>query len=62
MERTYSFDEVIAFAIIGLNDLINSANRDNITLEQFGRFFMEPLEKTYRNLDVIECANKLKNV
>lgn len=55
----YNFKEVKSFAIIGLHNLLNSANRDNINLKTF-EMFLEPLEKLHKKEDVVKYAEKLK--
>lgn len=62
MGKIYNYEQVKAFTLIGLDNFLHSANKDNIKLEDFFKLFIEPLEEIYKKKDVIECANKLKNV
>lgn len=61
MEKLYTFKEVVAFGLIGLNNLLHSANKEDINLKNF-EMFLEPLEKIYKKEDVVNYANYLKNV
>ena len=54
----YSYKQVEAFALIGLHNLLNSANKDNINLKTF-KMFLEPLEKLHSKEFVVKYANKL---
>lgn len=56
----YNFKEVKAFALIGLHNLLSSANRDNINLKTF-EMFLDPLEKVHKKEDVVKYAEKLKS-
>lgn len=59
MEKKYDYEEVKAFALIALSNLLHSANKNDISLKTF-ELFLDPLEKVYEKLDVIESANKLR--
>lgn len=59
MEEKYNFKQVIAYAVIGLEHYLNSGNKNNINIKDFCHLFMEPLEKVYKNEDVIKIANVL---
>ena len=54
----YNWKQVEAFALIGLHNLLNSANKDNINLKTF-KMFLEPLEKLHSKEFVVKYANKL---
>ena len=58
-EELYNYEQVIAYAVIGLNDMLNSANKDNMSLKEFATLFMEPLNKIHKKANVVEYANKL---
>ena len=58
MEEQYSFEHVIAYAVIGLFNLLNSANKDNIDLKTMV-MFVEPLKDVHKKEFVIDFANKL---
>lgn len=60
MEVLYNFKEVKSFALIGLHNLLSSANRDNINLKTFD-MFLDPLEKVHKKEEVVEYAEKLKS-
>ena len=55
----YSYKQVEAFALIGLHNLLNSANKDNINLKTF-KMFLEPLEKLHSKEFVVKYENILK--
>lgn len=60
MEELYNWKQVKAYAIIGLNNLLKSANKDNVNnLKQFD-MFLDALPKVYKKNDVIKYANFLK--
>lgn len=59
-EKLYNFKEVIAFSVIGLNNYLKSANKNNVNINDFARLFMEPLEKLYKKKNLIKNAEKLK--
>ena len=56
----YNYKEVKAFALIGLHNLLSSANRDNINLKTF-EMFLDPLEKVHKKEEVVKYAEKLKS-
>ena len=58
MEEQYSFEHVIAYAVIGLFNLLNSANKENIDLQTMV-MFVEPLKDVHKKEFVIDFANKL---
>ena len=58
MGSLYNYKQVEAFALIGLQNLLNSANKDNINLNTF-KMFLEPLEKLHSKEFAVNYANKL---
>lgn len=58
MGNLYNYKQVESFALIGLHNLLNSANKDNIDLNTF-KMFLDPLEKLHRKDYAVEYANKL---
>lgn len=58
MGNLYTYKQVEAFALIGLHNLLNSANKDNINLTTF-KMFLEPLEKLHSKEYAVEYANQL---
>lgn len=58
-EELYNFEQVIAYAVIGLNNLLKSANKDNINLKDFAELFMKPLNNVHKKENVVEHANRL---
>ena len=58
MEEQYSFEHVIAYAVIGLYNLLNSANKENIDLQTMV-MFVEPLKDVHKKEFVINFAKKL---
>ncbi len=60
MANLYNYEEVEAFALIGLNNLLNSANKDNINLNTF-KMFLNPLEKLHSKEFAVRYANNLLN-
>ena len=58
MEEIYRFEHVIAYSVIALSNMLNSANKENINLKTMV-MFIQPLEEIYRKEQVIEIANKL---
>lgn len=62
MEELYNWEQVKAYAKIGLYNLLHSANKSNIEdLEQL-EMFLDELPKVHKKENVVEYANKLKNV
>ena len=56
MEELYTWDHVVAYSIIALNNLLNSANDINLkNLEMV----IEPLQTIHTKNSVIVYANKL---
>ena len=60
MGDLYDFKEVKGFALIGLHNLLNSANRDDINLKTF-EMFLNPLEKIHKKEEIVKYAEKLKS-
>ncbi len=58
MGNLYTYKQVEAFALIGLHNLLNSANKDKINLNNF-KMFLEPLEKLHSKEFAINYANSL---
>ncbi len=58
MGSLYNYKQVEAFALIGLHNLLNSANKDNINLNTF-KMFLEPLEKLHSKEFAVNYANSL---
>ena len=58
MEELYNYEQVMSFALIGLHNLLNSANKDNVSLKNL-KIFLEPLPKVHNKNDIVEYANKL---
>lgn len=58
MGSLYNYKQVEAFALIGLHNLLNSANKDNINLNTF-KMFLEPLEKLHSKEFAVNYANRL---
>ena len=58
MGKLYDYKLVEAFALIGLHNLLNSANKDNINLKTF-KMFLDPLEKLHSKEFAINYANSL---
>lgn len=58
MKDLYNYKQVESFALIGLHNLLNSANKDNINLTSF-KMFLEPLERLYTKKLAEKYANKL---
>lgn len=58
MGNLYNFKQVESFALIGLHNLLNSANKDNINLKTF-KMFLKPLEKLHSKELVEKYANDL---
>lgn len=58
MGNLYNYEQVEAFALIGLHNLLNSANKDNINLNTF-KMFLEPLEKLHSKEFAVNYANSL---
>ena len=58
MGSLYNYKQVEAFALIGLQNLLNSANKDNINLHTF-KMFLEPLEKLHSKEFAVNYANTL---
>jgi len=54
----YNYEQVEAFALIGLHNLLNSANKDNINLNTF-KMFLKPLEKLHSKEFAVNYANTL---
>lgn len=57
-EDLYNYEQVMSFAVIGLNNLLNSANKDNIKLRSL-KMFMEPLPKVHKKDIIEEYADRL---
>ena len=57
-EQKYTFEEVVAYAVIGLFNLLNSANKENIDLRTI-KMFVEPLERLYEKENAVELSRKL---
>ena len=45
--------------MVAFRNYLTSANNGKTDAEQFGRLFIEPLEKIYKKEDVIKIANVL---
>ena len=58
MGNLYNSEQVEAFALIGLHNLLNSANKDNINLNTF-KMFLKPLEKLHSKEFAVNYANTL---
>lgn len=58
MGNLYNYEQVEAFALIGLHNLLNSANKDNINLNTF-KMFLKPLEKLHSKEFAVNYANTL---
>lgn len=58
MGSLYNYKQVEAFALIGLHNLLNSANKYNINLNTF-KMFLEPLEKLHSKEFAVNYANSL---
>lgn len=58
MGSLYNYKQVEAFALIGLHNLLNSANKDNINLNTF-KMFLKPLEKLHSKEFAVNYANTL---
>lgn len=43
MDNRYTFDDIVAYSIVALNNLLKSANRDNINIETY-LIFIEGLK------------------
>lgn len=56
MEEKYNFKQVIAYGMVAFRNYLTSANNGKTDAEQFGRLFIEPLEKIYKKEDVIKIA------
>ncbi len=54
----YNYEQVESFALIGLHNLLNSANKDNINLNTF-KMFLDPLEKLHSKEFAVNYADKL---
>lgn len=54
----YNYEQVEAFALIGLHNLLNSANKDKLDLKTF-KMFLDPLEKLHSKEFAVKYANKL---
>lgn len=60
-ENLYNYEQAMSFAIIGLHNLLNSANKDNINLKSF-KMFLDPLEKVHKKDTVEQYANYLLKI
>ena len=58
MGNLYNYEQVEAFALIGLHNLLNSANKDNINLNTI-KMFLKPLEKLHSKEFAVNYANTL---
>ena len=58
MGNLYNYEQVEAFALIGLHNSLNSANKDNINLNTF-KMFLKPLEKLHSKEFAVNYANTL---
>ena len=56
MGTLYNWNQVKAYAKIGLHNLLNSGNRDNIDKLDM---FLEPLKDIHKKEDVVKYAEKL---
>ena len=54
----YNYEQVESFALIGLHNLLNSANKNKLDLKTF-KMFLDPLEKLHSKEFVVKYANKL---
>lgn len=54
----YNYEQVESFALIGLHNLLNSANKDKLDLKTF-KMFLDPLEKLHSKEFAVKYANKL---
>lgn len=62
MRELYNWEQVKAYAKIGLHNLLHSANKSNIRdLEELD-MFLDALPKVHKKENVIEEAKNLKNV
>ncbi|MCI8519284.1 MAG: hypothetical protein HFJ51_04250 [Clostridia bacterium] len=60
-EELYNYEQVEAFAIIALHNLLRSPNREYISLKNF-KMFLEPLPQIHTKDEVIDFANNLQDV
>lgn len=58
MEEQYNYKHVISYTVIALNNLLNSANKDEIDLKTIVKF-VEPLKDIHKKEYVIDFADKL---
>lgn len=58
MEKLYNYGQVKAFALIGLHNLLHSANKNTINLKTLN-MFLEPLNKIHKGSEVVQYSKKL---
>lgn len=61
MGTLYNWNQVKAYAKIGLHNLLHSGNRDDIDNLKTFDMFLEPLKDIHRKEDVVKYAEKLKS-
>ena len=61
MEEKYNFKQVIAYGMVAFRNYLTSANNGNTNAEQFGRLFIEPLEKIYKKDVIMNESTKIIN-
>ena len=54
----YTYNQVKAYALIGLHNLLHSGNKDSINLKTF-EMFLDPLEKVHTKEKVVAFSEKL---
>lgn len=54
----YNYEQVESFALIGLHNLLNSANKDKLDLKTL-KMFLDPLEKLHSKEFAVNYANTL---
>lgn len=61
MEEKYTFKQVIAYGVVAFRNYLTSANNGSTNAEQFGRLFIEPLEKIYKKDVIMNESTKIIN-
>lgn len=56
----YNWDQVRAYALIGLNNLLKTEDKNNIDLKKFKRE-LDPLQTSFGKEGVVGYANRLLN-
>mgnify|MGYP000381882650 CR=1 FL=1 len=56
----YNWDQVRAYALIGLNNLLKTGDKNNIDLKKFKRE-LDPLQTSFGKEGVVGYANRLLN-